>query len=258
MALYDKIGVGYDSTRSADPYLLSRLIHHLRVKPGARCLDVGSGTGNYSIAMRSAGLAIYGVEISATMLATACEKSREVRWHNGDVLALPFRDGVFAGATMTFVHHHVKDPIAGFREIRRVLAADSRLVLLNCTLEQFRHYWLAEYFPRAMEQAGAPYVRFDTSKALEAAGFKVVATEQYDVADDLKDWFMYCGKRKPEVYLNPRVRAGISFFAAAQDQEEIDRGLARIEDDIRSGQIEEVMRRYAWDGGDYMFTIAAK
>jgi ubiquinone/menaquinone biosynthesis C-methylase UbiE len=256
MALYDRIGIGYDTTRNADPYLLSRMLHHLQVKPGALYLDVGSGTGNYTTAMHRAGLAMYAIELSATMLAAARQKSRDVRWHNADLHAMPFHDGVFAGATMTFVHHHVKDPAAGFREVRRVLVPGSRFVLFNGTVEQSQHCWLAEYFPHAMEQAMGPFKSFETAKALGAAEFKIVATEKYDVADDLQDWFLYCGKNRPELYLNPRVRAGISLFAAAHDQDEITRGVERIEEDIRSGRIEDVMRRYAWDGGDYMFTVA--
>jgi SAM-dependent methyltransferase len=258
MALYDKIGVGYDTTRQADPYLLSRIIHHLTPKPNGRYLDVGSGTGNYTIAMRRAGHSLYGIELSKTMLAGAVEKSREVRWHNADAQAIPFRDEVFHGATMTFVHHHLPEPVVAFREIRRVLRPGARFVLLNGTVEQLRHYWLCEYFPLALDQAAAPYARFETLDALGAAGFKTIGEEKYEVTDDLKDWFLYCGKHKPELYLDPRVRAGISTFAAAYDEDEIKRGVERLAEDIRSGRINEVMRRYEWDGGDYLFTIAEK
>jgi ubiquinone/menaquinone biosynthesis C-methylase UbiE len=259
MALYDRIGIGYDGTRRADPYLLSRILHYLAPRRDARYLDVGSGTGNYTIAMRQAGVPICGVEVSATMLERASAKSREVKWFNGNILALPFRDRAFAGATMTFVHHHLGDnAIAGFREINRVLAPGARFVLLNATAEQLRHYWLHEYFPKTCEEANAPYENLDTVEALTAAGLKFVAEEKYDVAEDLQDWFMYCGKHHPERYLDPRVRSGISGFANASDPVEIERGVERLADDIRTGRIAEVMRKYAWDGGDYMFTIAAK
>jgi ubiquinone/menaquinone biosynthesis C-methylase UbiE len=259
MALYDRIGIGYDSTRCADPYLLSRILHHLSPRRDARYLDVGSGTGNYTIAMRQAGVPICGVELSSTMLASASAKSREVKWFNGNVLALPFRDRAFAGATMTFVHHHLGEKaIAGFREIVRVLAPGARFVLLNGTAAQMHHYWLYEYFPKMCAEATASYEHLDTAEALTAAGLRFVAEEKYDVAEDLKDWFMYCGKHRPERYLDPRVRSGISGFANASDQTEIERGVVRLADDIRSGRIAEVMRKYAWDGGDYMFTIAAK
>lgn len=258
MALYDRIGIGYDTTRQADPYLLSRLLYHLAPRIDAHYLDVGCGTGNYTVAMREAGVAICGVDLSATMLGRARDKSGAVAWLNGNVLALPFRDASFAGAIMTFVHHHLSDPVAGFREIRRALAPGGRFVLLNGTLDQFRHYWLFEYFPVAMEQAFAPYVRLETEDALTAAGFSINATEPYEIADDLKDWFLYCGKHRPELYLDPRVRAGISAFACAQDQDEIAHGVERLAEDIRSGRIASVMRQYAWEGGDYMFTVAVR
>jgi SAM-dependent methyltransferase len=259
MALYDRIGIGYDGTRRADPYLLSRILHHLAPRQGARYLDVGSGTGNYTIAMRQAGVPICGVEVSSTMLERASAKSREVTWFNGNILALPFRDRAFAGATMTFVHHHLGDnATAGLREIVRVLAPGARFVLLNATAEQMHHYWLYEYFPKMCDEASASYEQLDTVDGLTAAGLGLVAEEKYDVAEDLQDWFMYCGKHHPERYLDSGVRSGISGFANASDKSEIERGLERLAADIRSGRIAEVMRKYAWDGGDYMFTIAEK
>ena len=123
MALYDRIGVGYDTTRQADPYLLSRLIHLLRPRAEGRYLDIGSGTGNYTIAMRQAGVTISGLEISATMLKRAKEKGRAIAWSNGRAEAMPFRSNSFDGATCTFVHHHMADPVAAFKEIHRVLKA---------------------------------------------------------------------------------------------------------------------------------------
>ncbi len=150
MALYDRIGVGYDTTRQADPYLLSRLIHHLRPRANGRYLDIGSGTGNYTIAMHQAGVPIRGLELSATMLARAKEKCPAIAWHNGRAEAIPFASSIFDGATCTFVHHHMADPVAAFKEVHRVLKPHARFVILNGTAEQMRHYWLNEYFPRMM------------------------------------------------------------------------------------------------------------
>jgi SAM-dependent methyltransferase len=258
MALYDRIGIGYDSTRRADPYLLSRLIHHLRPLCDGRYLDVGSGTGNYTIAMNQAGVAIAGIELSLTMLNRAREKSSGVTFINASAVAIPFRAASFDGVTCTFVHHHLHDPILAFKEIRRVLKVGARFVILNVTAEQMYHYWLNEYFPRAIAKGTAPYEKFVTINALEAAGLNIVCEEKYDVKPDLQDLFLYCGKSQPERYLDPRIRAGISTFADAPDQNEIDEGLKRLSDDIESGKIADVARSYAWDGGDYMFTVAEK
>jgi ubiquinone/menaquinone biosynthesis C-methylase UbiE len=258
MALYDRIGVGYDATRQADPYLLSRLIHHLRPRPNGRYLDIGSGTGNYTIAMHRAGVPIRGLELSATMLEWAKEKCPAIAWHNGRAEAIPFASGSFDGATCTFVHHHMADPVAAFKEVHRVLTPHARFVILNGTAEQMRRYWLNEYFPRMMEKATAPYRRFVTLDVLESAGFRIEGEEKYDVTFDLKDFFLCCGKHQPERYLDPRIRSGISSFADAPDQDEIARGVQRLADDIESGRIKDMIRKFAYDGGDYMFTVAER
>jgi hypothetical protein len=109
-----------------------------------------------------------------------------------------------------------------------------------------------------MEKATAPYLRFVTLDVLESAGLRIVCEEKYDVTPDLKDFFLCCGKLQPERYLDPRIRSGISSFADAPDQEEITRGVQRIADDLKSGRINDVIRKFAYDGGDYMFTVAER
>ncbi len=64
----------------------------------------------------------------------------------------PSRRESFDGATCTFVHHHMADPVAAFKEVHRVLTPHARFVILNGTAEQMGHYWLNEYFPRMMEK----------------------------------------------------------------------------------------------------------
>jgi len=93
---------------------------------------------------------------------------------------------------------------------------------------------------------------------LKSAGFRIECEEKYEVMADLKDLFLYCGKNRPERYLDPRIRSGISSFADAPDQEEIARGVRRLAGDIESGRIKDVIRRFAYDGGDYMFTVAER
>ena len=258
MALYDKIGVGYDTTRCADPFILSRLLQHLAPSTDGFYLDVGCGTGNYTSAIAGTGTRIVGIDFSRTMLARAREKTPSLPLNNARAEALPFKSASFNGATCTFVHHHMDDPVGAFREVHRVLRPGGRLVLLNSTAAQMEHYWVREYFPELMERATAPYLRFEARGALAAAGFTVAASEAFDVTDDLKDWFLLCGKNRPELYLDPRVRAGISFFANAQNKNEVEVGVERLRQDIASGRVAEVQRKHAWDGGDYTFTVAVR
>jgi len=54
------------------------------------------------------------------------------------------------------------------------------------------------------------------------------------------------------------MRSSISYFAAADNQEEVAVGLERLRDDLDSGRFEEVREQYANDFGDYMFIVAEK
>ncbi|MGH7948341.1 MAG: class I SAM-dependent methyltransferase, partial [Candidatus Binataceae bacterium] len=154
--------------------------------------------------------------------------------------------------------HHMSDPVAAFREVARTLTAGAHFVILNSNAEQTSRYWLNEYFPLAMRKAIAQYKRIEAADALRAAGLRVVREEPYEVADDLQDQFLYIGKHRPQMYLDPTVRAGISFFADPPDSNEVERGVAQLGADIKSGRIREVMFSYAHDGGDYVFTVARK
>jgi SAM-dependent methyltransferase len=256
MALYDRIGQGYDATRRADPAIVGRLIDYLGAEPAGTYLDVACGTGNYTAALAAAGIRICGLDRSARMLQAAREKRASLGWLIGDAVALPFRAGTFSGAVCTLALHHFRSLAPVFREVRRVLGR-GRLVLFTGDAEQMRGYWLNEYFPvamaRSIEQMPA---REQVVQALRDAGFGDVRTEPYVVAPDLQDRFLYSGKHRPEMYLDPRVRAGISTFSVLANPDEVEAGCQRLEADVQSGRIAEVMAAYRHDRGDYLFVVA--
>lgn len=262
MTLYDRIGVGYDTTRRADPGLVSRLLDLLAVPAGSRCLDVACGTGNYTTALAEAGLRMVGVDVSRQMLASAGAKSGAVRWVTGDVTALPFAEGAFDAAVCTLALHHVSQPERAFREIARVLDRSqgvARLVVFTADPEQMRRYWLTEYFPDAMRQAiqQMPPVA-PTLALLHAAGFARVVRVPWSIAPDLQDLFLYAGKYRPALYLDPGVRAGISTFANQADPAEVERGCARLSADLVSGRFTDVLRASEHPEGDYLFLVATR
>src|SRR5207248_2396946 len=101
MTLYDRIGTTYDSTRRADPYIVGRLLHHLRPRPDATYLDLGCGTANYTSALAAAGVRIVGVEPSSTMRAKAQAKVPDLRLCAALAEALPMRSASIAGGLAT-------------------------------------------------------------------------------------------------------------------------------------------------------------
>jgi ubiquinone/menaquinone biosynthesis C-methylase UbiE len=263
MTLYNRIGVGYDTTRRADPGIIQQLVELLGAPVGARCLDVACGTGNYTIALAAAGLDMYGIDVSSTMLASARTKPgavrHAIRWGAADATAIPFADGAFDAAVCTMALHHFHQPEAVFREMARVLDEDARLVFLTAAREQMRRYWLNEYFPNAMEISTVQMPPLDQSIiALLGAGFGQVTAVPFFVTPELQDLFLYAGKYRPELYLDPGVRAGISTFANLADPFEIEQGCARLAADLESGRFAAVLRASEHGVGDYLFLVASR
>ena len=256
LALYDRIGVGYDGTRRADPGITARLAALLDLRGEPACLDAACGTGNYTQALSVLGGRWTGVDIAPRMIAEARAKTPAVHWLVGDVAQLPFPDGAFAGALCTLAIHHFPDLGAAFREIARVLRG-GRLVLFTSAPEQMRTFWLNEYFPSAMARSMSVMPSLDrVRQALMQAGFTVVALEPWSVPADLVDLFLYSGKHHPELYFSAAVRAGISTFAQHADADEVERGCARLRADLASGRFEAIRRASEGPDGDYAFVIA--
>ena len=93
---------------------------------------------------------------------------------------------------------------------------------------------------------------------MDSAGFEMVNTEKYFVKPDLQDYFLYCGKERPELYLKEEVRNGISSFSALANQQEVERGLLKLKTDIDTGKIDEVIESFQNNEGDYLFITCQK
>jgi ubiquinone/menaquinone biosynthesis C-methylase UbiE len=101
---------------------------------GGTTLEVGVGTGK-NMPYHPRGERIVAVDLSPRMLRRAASRARRLGRAVDLVLAdaqhLPFRDGTFAAGAATFVFCSVPDPVAGLRELRRVVRKDGRMRLLE-------------------------------------------------------------------------------------------------------------------------------
>lgn len=286
-ALYDRIGSAYDATRRADSYIVGRLLTHLQPQAGQRHIDVACGTGNYSWALADAGLAVTGVDASPRMITAAVAKGstpirpaagatsasrgaspprRPPTWVVGDVTHLPFKETTFDGATITLALRYFDDLEVACHELGRILVG-GRLVIFTATPPQIQRYWLRAYFPEMLARVAAQAYPLERIVAgLEAAGFVNVRTEPYAVPPDVEDLFLYSGKHRPELYLNPAVRAGMWSFSTLASLEEESAGCAALRRDLASGRVRTLIREATreesrafvstTDAGDYVFVIA--
>ena len=255
-ALYDRIGSTYASSRCADPAIAQTLARELRLAPTGIYLDLACGTGNYTVALNALGGSWSAVDLSEVMLAQARQKCDTVAWAQSSADALPFSDAVFDGAICTLAVHHFPDLDAPFTEVRRTLRSGSFVVFTGLA-EQMRHYWLCHYFPETMARSIEKMPsEAQIRAALSRSGFKSVVVTPFFVTNELEDLFLYSGKHRPDLYLDPAVRANISSFASLAPVEELEDGLVRLAADLHSGAFAAVKARYATGSGDYAYIVA--
>lgn len=139
-------------------------------KPGMYVLDVGCGTGNFSIKLAKLGVKVVGIDISEEMLKIAREKAKrfglQIEFVKMDVYSLQFPsdhfDGVFSMATFEFIH----EPKRAFEEMMRVLKPSGHLLIGTINKDS---PWGELYEERAKQDPTSVFrhASFKTEKDLE-------------------------------------------------------------------------------------------
>ncbi len=256
---YDLIGQNYNLTRKADPYLLNRLYNLLEPQAHHQYLDIGCGTGNYTVGLNNRGLQLIGVEPSDEMLRKARAKSSQVEWLKGKAENIPLSDQSIDGILGSLTIHHWTNLELGFRELSRVLKSKGRIVIFTATPHQMKGYWLNHYFPKMLDDSMIQMPSYELLKtSMNKGGFDLIATEKYFIHKELQDLFLYSGKHDPQRYLDPQVRHGISSFSALANAAEVKQGLQQLQEDIATGRVNEIISQYENEEGDYLYVIGQK
>lgn len=256
---YDRIGRGYNQKRQADPFLFSMMEELLAPSQDHTYLDIGCGTGNYTLEFAKKGHSFIGVEPSHSMLEVARNRSSQIEWLQGRAEDIPLENERVAGSLASLTLHHWTDIPKGMKEMARVLKPNANVVIFTSDPIQMEGYWLNHYFPNMLQKSIRQMPQLSLiRKAMEDTGLELLEEIPYFVKDDLQDHFLYVGKNKPKHYLNPAIRNGISSFRDLALQTEVQQGLSNLEKDIQSGQIREVMGQYQNELGDYLFVKARK
>jgi len=138
--MFSRIARRYDAantvmTGGLDERWRRLAVRMLSAPRDARLLDLCCGTGSLTrnAARATPGGQVVGVDFCAAMLevARARRGPANIAYVEADVLALPFDDAEFDGATMGFSMRNVVDIAACFREIARVLKPGARFINLE-------------------------------------------------------------------------------------------------------------------------------
>ncbi|MEA2273486.1 MAG: hypothetical protein QOI98_2194, partial [Solirubrobacteraceae bacterium] len=115
-----------------------RLREVLEPIPGERVLEIGPGTGYYTVELAgwlAPGGQLDIFDLQQEMLDHTMERVRRgaqptpVVPTQGDATALPYADGTFDAVVLTTVLGEIPDQDAALREVRRVLKPTGRLVV---------------------------------------------------------------------------------------------------------------------------------
>ena len=117
-----------------------RAVRALGLEPGARVLDICTGTADLALeleqALRPSGGRVVGSDFTPEMLRIGEAKRRRsgaasLRLVAADSLALPFADGSFDAVTVAFGIRNVCDLASGLREMLRVLKPGGQAAILE-------------------------------------------------------------------------------------------------------------------------------
>jgi SAM-dependent methyltransferase len=217
-AAYDAIGIDYARLRQPDPRITAQI--EAALGEARTVLNVGAGTGSYEPVGRD----VTALEPSAEMIRQRPSGSAPVV--QGSAEALPFADKSFDAVMAVLTIHHWTDPTKGLSELRRV----SRGPVVILTYDPaFRGFWLADdYLP------GLATLDDERMPPLSLYGEVIGPIEitPVPIPHDCIDGFLCAYWRRPDAYLDPRLRAAMSSFHLIGDVSE---GIAKLASDLDSG-----------------------
>lgn len=220
--LYDTIGASYTLTRRTEPRIAAKVWAALG--DARTVVNVGAGTGSYEPPDRD----VTAVEPSALM------RSQRPAGAAPCVVAtaenLPFGDQSFDAAMAFATIHHWPDPIAGLRELKRV--ARRVVVFTHDTTDAgwLGRFWLTrDYLPEVADLVvGRPSV----TELASAIGARL---EPVLIPWDCVDGFFEAYWRRPEAYLDEKVRRGVSVWSRVGPAAE-QRAVDSLREDLASGR----------------------
>ncbi len=170
---YDRMGALLSFGQ--DPLWRRALVRAVDPQPGARVLDVATGTGMVAMAMaRRSACEVVALDQSEAMLGAATARVRRdaqlaarISFVHGEAERLPFGDGEFDGLTFTYLLRYVDDRSATMRELARVVRPGGRIGMVEFGVP--RNAWLRALW-RVYTRVGLPLIGRFVSPAWREVG----------------------------------------------------------------------------------------
>lgn len=236
---YGNIANQYERNRRINEAVLADLLSVSRIDAFSKVLDVGCGTGNYILAIAErVGCQCWGIEPSDNMLAAARRRGQgRVTLLKASAEEMMFSDSFFDLIFSVDVIHHVADRKAHFVRAQAQLVNGGLLCVVTDSAEIIRtREPLSRYFPETVEVELRRYPPIQRLKdELRQSGFTRITETTTELPYRVTDLQPYAEKAYSSLHLIA--------------EEVFERGLALMQEALRSGPIQGVSRYvHVWAG----------
>ena len=197
------------------------MLETLRIRRGARFLDVACGPGYLAAAAARSGADVAGVDFSVAMVDKARRVFPGLEFRVGDAEDLPFPDESFAAVGLSFALLHFPHPERALAEAFRVLQPNGRIAFTAwATPDKAVGFGMVL---KAVEEHGTtdvavppgpPFFRFsdwqESKRVLLDAGF---------VEPDVRELDLTLALQAPDTPFHALIRGGVRFAALLNAQE---------------------------------------
>lgn len=228
---YDPLAGAYARHRRIDEAVLDALVAGPLLSSSSRAVEIGCGTGNYVIALREATRSsCFGVDPSREMASLARGRDGGVAVVVASAESLPFGDETFDFSFSVDVVHHIQDRRAYVSEAFRVLREGGSFCTATEDEWNIRHrHPLATYFPETVSAELRRYPAVpELRSTMERMGFKNLRETRVASSCRMADARAYRDKAFSSLHLIP--------------EDAFQRGVDRMERDLRAGPITAVVR----------------
>jgi ubiquinone/menaquinone biosynthesis C-methylase UbiE len=171
---------------------LNRIVQWAEAGPDDTVLDVACGPGLLVCAFARVAKHATGVDMTPAMLQQALKAQQEkglqnVSWQSGDVYSLPFPQAQFSIVSSRFAFHHLQDPLAALKEMKRVCQLGGRIVVTDMAPQRAK----ADALNAAERLRDPSHVRAlpvdELSALFEQAGLAAPQVNGYRMEGELED-----------------------------------------------------------------------